>query len=779
MQTVFEINDYREACKFLQKKYDDCGYTRHDYYHTTGVDNHLTKTAKIGYGKVGLQYHHICEDVVPSLSDIKIASVNPIEYQSADNMCYCNLLEHAWLHVLITEQNVEASDEDQNAITGEGGVKWMILALNSIYTNADTSCYSSKNKEGRSMNYNYNNIITDNRDQFIKVVNRFCTSAFIRQRLNKSNEELAMVLASLRTKGDINILNNVDDILAIAKDTYLFDWNVGAFADLLGYMKSSRTALIQICTGGGKTTCALELMRVTGWKTLVVGPADVIKEGWENNKDAKRLGYKYVNYQTLMQEDFYKKIAEDGYELIVCDEAHHLGAERWSEGIDYLMANTTAKLVGLTATPTDAQLNGNDKHFGGRICYGLNLTDGLKNGDIHAFSYISSIYRMEDVKEEFTKKGEVGRQLWNKLNLSLNAQPVEKILHKHMPGGQRKIIVFCSNKNDLDYARDIMIKYDPKFANEDYCRKIFSDQNKQYNSNAKKWFNDASDHDVCLITVAMVNEGAHYDGVNTLIMFRRTNSAMLYLQQLGRVVTISKKADPHGIVFDFTNNADNLIANQELKVYEEAKVGSSAAEDIKKIRKVIQDCAAQHEVIYKDYTENCAAVLAALNESMDSKRFEASIYADFSNICLDLAIDDLGLNMDAWSELKNENKSKAGSKHEKSGIRATSEKISDEIDKAVGSSTLRKTSAKASDAERLAAAFKLALNRMYAFDAISFADDLKGQMSVKDQNTFGWVLKSLGFNNQKVFELVVNKQGIRAYIVASTIKQNKESAEKV
>ena len=774
MHTVFEINDYREACKFLQKKYDDCGYTRHDYYHTTGVDNHLTKTAKIGYGKVGLQYHHICEDIVPNLSDIKTASVNPIEYQSADNMCYCNLLEHAWLHVLITEQNVEASDEDQGVITGKGGVEWMILALNSIYTNADTSWYSSKNEEGRGMNYNYNNIITDNRDQFVKVVNRYCTSAFIRQRLNKSNEELAMDLAPLGTGRDSNGIDNVNDILAIAKDTYLFGWNVGAFADLLGYMKSSRTALIQICTGGGKTTCALELMRVTDWKTLVVGPTDVIKEDWKKNKDAKRLGYKYVNYQTLMQEDFYKKIAEDGYELIVCDEAHHLGAERWSEGIDYLMANTTAKLVGLTATPTDAQLNGTDKHFGGRICCGLSLADGIKNGYIHPFSYISSIYRMEDIKEKFASYGENGRQLCGDLNLSLNAKPVEEILHKHMPGGQRKIIVFCSNKNDLDYARDIMIKYDPKFANEDYCRKIFSGQNKQYNSNAKEWFQDASDHDVCLITVAMVNEGAHYNGVNTLIMFRRTNSATLYLQQLGRVITMSKKADPLGIVFDFTNNAENIIANQKLKVYEEAKVGSSAAEEIRKLHKVLQDCAAKHKIIYEDYTEDCAAVLAALDESRDSKRVEASIYADFSNICLDLAIDDLGLNMDAWSELKSENKSKAGSKHEKSGMHATSKKISDEIDKAVGSSTFRKTSVKVSDAERLATAFKLALNRLYAFDAISFTEDSKYQMSVKDQNTFSWVLKSLGFNNQKVFELVVNKQGIRAYFIASTIKQNNE-----
>jgi superfamily II DNA or RNA helicase len=770
-KTVFEINDYREACKFLQEKYDALGYIRYSYYHQTGMDNHLTKTNKISQAKVGLQYHHICEDTVPSLSDLNVASRNPIEYQAPDNMCYCNLLEHAWLHVLITEQNVEASDEDQNVITGAGGVSWMILALNSIYTNASTSWYSSKNEEGYGMNYNYNNIITDNRDQFVKVVNRYCTSAFIRQRLNKSNEELARGLALLRTKKDTNILSNVDDILKIAKDTYLFDWNVGAFADLLGFMKLNRSALIQICTGGGKTTCALELMRVTGWKTLVVGPSDTIKAGWENNDAAKKLGYKYINYQTLMQEDTYKKEAKKGYELIICDEAHHLGAERWSEGIKYLMENTNAKLVGLTATPTNAQFNGTDQYFGGRICYGLDLAEGIKNGNIHAFSYISAIYRMADMEEEFAAKGEVGRQLWNKLNLSLNANPVEKILHKHMPEGQRKIIVFCSSKADMDYARDIMIKYDKNFANKDYCRKIFSDQDKQYNSEAKKWFNNTSDHDVCLLTVAMVNEGAHYNGVNTLIMFRRTNSATLYLQQLGRVVVTSKNPDPHGIVFDFTNNADNLIANQKIEIWEESENKEATTETIKKIREVIKKVAEQNEVIYKDYTEDCANVLAALKDSKTSAQVNGAIYASFMNISMNEGIEDLGFDTEAWSELKTKNSGKTKIEHKKSGIHARSHELSDALDRAIaGGVVSKKMEVDASAAERLATAFSLALKRAYTFGVISFSDTAKVQISIKDQRIFNQTIKNLGFKKSSVFEKVMNKLGIQTYLIATNIE---------
>ena len=45
--------------------------------------------------------------------------------------------------------------------------------------------------------------------------------------------------------------------------------------------------------------------------------------------------------------------------------------------------------------------------------------------------------------------------------------------------------------------------------------------------------------------------------VNTLIMFRRTQSHLVFNQQLGRIITLSKFKDPNGIVFDLVNNAFN------------------------------------------------------------------------------------------------------------------------------------------------------------------------------------------------------------------------------
>ena len=303
MKSVFEINDYREACKFLQKKYDKKGFVRKDYYHVDPKDGHLIKTSGVGHGKDGLQYHHICEDIVPSLSDKNVAANNDLEYQKAENMCYCNLLEHAWLHILITENNTEASDNAEEAITGQGGVKWMILALNSIMCNANVSYYSSIDEDGHGCNYNVNNIITKNKDAYNKIINRYCTSAFIRQRLGKSSEELAEDLC-LVTKRDIaDVKKIIDNIMEVGKDTYLFDWNVNAYADLENYLRKERTALVWICTGGGKTTTGLEYLRVHECNALVLCPSNTVKDSWLANPE--RYVAKGELYQPGLFEDFF------------------------------------------------------------------------------------------------------------------------------------------------------------------------------------------------------------------------------------------------------------------------------------------------------------------------------------------------------------------------------------------------------------------------------------------------------------------------------------------
>lgn len=767
--TVFDIENYREACKFLQKKYDKLGYIRKDYYHKKEAGG-LTKTGGTGYGNAGLQYHHICEDIVPSLSDKTVAENNKIEYQYAENMCYCNLLEHAWLHILITENNTDASDEDQEDLTGRGGVRWMLLALNSIMYNKDTSWYSSKNEEGKGCNYNVKNIITKNKKIYLKLINRYCTSAFIRQRLGKTNIELAEDLCQLCRK-DSDRHSALNEIMAQAQDTKLFDWNVNVYADLENYLRNNQSALAVICTGGGKTTTALEYLRIHDVKALVIGPSNTIKDSWSKSKkeddddgcptsesDWKDEHVTYMNYQSLMKR--YKKIDWSQYSVLICDEAHHIKAKRWGEAVRYVLKNhPNIKIIGLTATPTKEQVDGTDDEFQGRVCYGLEIADGLKEGKIWPFSYISSIYKMDDVKEEFESYGEEGRLLWERLSISLNKNPVSKILKRHMPSGQRKIIVFCSSINDIPDAKEAMLNY-----NKDLEIKIItSKEDKDDNDEAKKWFNNEKDKDVCLITVSMVNEGAHYNGINTLVMFRRTNSLTLYLQQLGRIIVLATKDNPNGIVFDFTNNAENLIANSTAVNY--SNTSDTSTDQIKKIKETIKSLSGQ-EVIHRDYTENCVETLTALKEAKDYSKQSTIIYNTFSEFKDELNkelenIFDFGL----WSNLKTNKKLKVGSKPAK---RASSDKTRDAFNK-VNLPAATKQNIQADDIDRITVAFKTALRRSYEFNYIDFLSKDSFNYTVIDRESFNNLFKSFGFIDITVVENVMKKLDKHTFIIATNI----------
>lgn len=757
-KSITEFNDYEAACKFLQDKYDALGFVRLDYYHQDPKDGHLIKTSKVGHGKEGLQYHHIREDRVPSLSDKNIATANPIEYQSAENMCYANLIEHAWLHVLITENNFSQSDEDQDATTGLGGVKWMLLALNSIMCNADTSWYSSKDEEGKGCNYNVNNLITGNRKDYLKVINRFVTSAFIRQRLEKTPEDLAKLIciSCKRDGSEGGLLDVYSDILAQAKTTKLFDWNVNAFTDLLNYLKTHQSALVYICTGGGKTTTGLEYLRVTEGHGLALSSNDTVKGSWENSPDVDCM-----NYQTFMNK--YTTIDWTKYTVVICDEAHHIKAERWGEGIRWLMRNhPEIKIIGLTATPNKDQFDGTDEEFAGRICYGLDVAEGIQAGTLHKFGYISSIYNMEDVKPDFDKYGTTGRLLWDRLNLKLNETPVQTILRKHMPDGQRKIIVFCDKIATIPDAEAAMKKYDGSLE----YRIITSKQDKAYNKEAKEWFNKTTDRNVCLITVSMVNEGAHYEGVNTLIMFRKTNSPTLYLQQLGRVVVTTKKPDPNGIVFDFTNNAENLIHNSTIDIDDDKEKTEDEKHDIiERVKRAIQELSGS-EKIYQDYTEDCAATLAALNEARNIKKQSAVIFSAFDDLKNTLEEDSKEFfYYDLWADLKT---GIGDTTIEKTRPRhATSQKSEDAFNEHLrGKEVISRKTVKTSDIEKVATAFRVAVKRLYNFSYLEFEDQRDFSPVIQNWSGFDRTVKELGFKSPKLFEDVMKKLGKQTFLVA-------------
>lgn len=121
----FLQKSYSQYVKFLLSKY---GPGLDDYYSKKSYDKFLSgeikapsKKRKVSRTVDGLYCHHIDEDKQILISTpAAILKFNiPYRYQTKDRLVYCNLIEHAILHILIA---VEHADVEQNRmLVGIGG----------------------------------------------------------------------------------------------------------------------------------------------------------------------------------------------------------------------------------------------------------------------------------------------------------------------------------------------------------------------------------------------------------------------------------------------------------------------------------------------------------------------------------------------------------------------------------------------------------------------------------------------------------------------------------
>jgi len=115
---------YEEYVEYLQKKY---GLAPANYMTPTGTKN-LYKNSRTSEGLV---IHHKYEDRAFSLSHKSAVNIFPYEYQHAENLVYCDYLEHLFLHVLIFEKINELYN---NKWLLNGAFQFIIPEINDVYS---------------------------------------------------------------------------------------------------------------------------------------------------------------------------------------------------------------------------------------------------------------------------------------------------------------------------------------------------------------------------------------------------------------------------------------------------------------------------------------------------------------------------------------------------------------------------------------------------------------------------------------------------------------------
>lgn len=113
------MSSYKEYKDLLSKTYDEAvrcllqkyGFAQDDYYREKSYQRFMNGEIKIikkigSRTSEGLYCHHIDENKALKISDPSFIKRNkiPFEYQKKDRLVYCDLIEHAILHVLIAKE---------------------------------------------------------------------------------------------------------------------------------------------------------------------------------------------------------------------------------------------------------------------------------------------------------------------------------------------------------------------------------------------------------------------------------------------------------------------------------------------------------------------------------------------------------------------------------------------------------------------------------------------------------------------------------------------------
>lgn len=377
----------------------------------------------------------------------------------------------------------------------------------------------------------------------------------------------------------------------MAEKSVLLDHNIPVYEALEKMLQDHSKAIIVTAQGTGKSYLTLEYLNKHDYNALVVCPKRSICAQWE--KLSGRITT--ITYQKLC-----RGANVDGYDCYIFDEAHHCGSSVWGRATKTLMNSTDKPVIGLTADSVRYLDGARDVAFDvwdGCVVYGATPQEAIETGILPSATYICALY---DAGEKIKKyRGlPVSQKLMARLEYSVrNCSSIIDILHRHMPDGVRKGIVFVDS---IDAVKDGIRLIRDAFPGMPVTS-IHSKWTQIENSDILDAYIKAESG--YIVAVDMLNEGVHIPGVNTIIMLRKTVSPNVFMQQLGR--GLAAGVDDI-IVFDFVGNNCCL------------KIGKRS-EGLKKALGKTKIVRHSDQFVVKDYASEVLIILKEIDQWLNGR----------------------------------------------------------------------------------------------------------------------------------------------------------------
>ena len=384
-------------------------------------------------------------------------------------------------------------------------------------------------------------------------------------------------------------------------------------------------------TGKGKlASCFVEhvLKRKPNAKILILAPLHTILDNYRDNFGLTDSDVSFMAYSGLLKfDDTYLINLGLTYDLVIVDEFHRLGGQEWGRCIKAIFKGvdnpkSTSRVIGFTATPIRYLDNSRDmgaELFDDNIIQGISLEDAICEGILPGFVYNACYFSTEDKLALVEKKlasndykivdDTIRNDLMVKVKelrmLYHNKLKIENILRETTKdlGTTQKWIIFCRDKDSLDEIREICKSW---FVSVPSLYVIHSDKYRADNRRILKEFRESKSGINVMLCIDMLNEGVHIKDIDGIIMLRKTDSPIIFLQQLGRALEAGKTTQP--LIYDLVGNYKDLrIENSDGLVGNTISIVKGIADKVNKKR-------SSNSVIVHNFVEDFDNVMAELSQ---------------------------------------------------------------------------------------------------------------------------------------------------------------------
>jgi superfamily II DNA or RNA helicase/HKD family nuclease len=238
--------------------------------------------------------------------------------------------------------------------------------------------------------------------------------------------------------------------------------------------------------------------------------------------------YLFSTVQTLSRDEILSGYQPNHFDYIIVDEFHHAEASTYKKVLDHFKTNF---LLGLTATPE--RMDGRDvlalcDH---NVVYEIRLRDALEEGLLAPFRY----FGLGDPTVNYENIGTqsnglfIETELVRELNTHERVDYVIQMIRKFGYDGEHmKALGFCAS---IEHARYMCDEFNQRGFGAAY---LTGNDSPDLRQQIIRKLEEDTDPLQIILTVNVFNEGVDIPKVNLVLFLRPTESATVFIQQLGR-----------------------------------------------------------------------------------------------------------------------------------------------------------------------------------------------------------------------------------------------------